>query len=122
MHKLNFPGHTHNTGVLPLLIDNRKYEDDPDKEPEMYGMFAHMLATPAFLFVLFFKHELFWCTRGGPKAFLDKTCIHQTDLALQAQGIMKLGAFLKHSKCMLILYSDVYMRKLWTVYEVHTCS
>ena len=106
------------SGVLPLLIDNQKYQDNPDKEPEKYGMFAHMLTTPVFLFVLFFKHDLLQRIQRGPMAFLDKTCIHQTDRALQRQGILKLGAFLKHTKCMLILYSDVYMRKLWTVYEV----
>eukprot|EP00405_Crypthecodinium_cohnii_P035699 CAMPEP_0206527654 /NCGR_PEP_ID=MMETSP0325_2-20121206/1476_1 /ASSEMBLY_ACC=CAM_ASM_000347 /TAXON_ID=2866 /ORGANISM="Crypthecodinium cohnii, Strain Seligo" /LENGTH=379 /DNA_ID=CAMNT_0054023103 /DNA_START=460 /DNA_END=1595 /DNA_ORIENTATION=- len=31
---------------------------------------------------------------------------------------MKLGAFLAHSDEMLILYTNVYLQKLWTVYEV----
>merc|ERR1719506_1574523 len=50
--------------------------------------------------------------------FLDKTCIHQTDISLKRAGVLKLGAFLTSSSRMLILYSDVYLKKLWTVYEV----
>jgi len=33
-------------------------------------------------------------------------------------GIEKLGAFLSHSNHMLVVYTDVYLQKLWTVYEV----
>jgi hypothetical protein len=54
----------------------------------------------------------------GPAVFLDKTCIHQTDHDLQINGIRKLGAFLKSSRCMVVLYGKEYLQKLWTVYEV----
>merc|ERR1712194_760554 len=50
--------------------------------------------------------------------FLDKTGIHQTDLERQRPGILKLGAFLRSSKHMVSLYTDVYLIKLWTVYEI----
>merc|ERR1719203_1736207 len=55
---------------------------------------------------------------SGCMVFLDKTCIHQTDLERQRQGILKLGAFLRRSSHMVALYTDVYLTKLWTVYEV----
>merc|ERR1719504_458999 len=50
--------------------------------------------------------------------FLDKTCIHQTDINLQTAGIRKLGAFLRRSRCMVVLYGEQYLQKLWTVYEL----
>jgi len=54
----------------------------------------------------------------GPTFFMDKTCIHQTDLELKKQGIQSLGAFLNYSWSMVVVYSDCYLQKLWTVYEV----
>merc|ERR1740121_2482032 len=54
----------------------------------------------------------------GCMVFLDKTCIHQTDLERQRRGILKLGAFLRSSKKMVAIYSDLYLTKLWTVYEI----
>eukprot|EP00927_Polykrikos_kofoidii_P053222 TRINITY_DN4748_c0_g2_i1.p1 TRINITY_DN4748_c0_g2~~TRINITY_DN4748_c0_g2_i1.p1 ORF type:complete len:501 (+),score=47.55 TRINITY_DN4748_c0_g2_i1:192-1694(+) len=56
----------------------------------------------------------------GPVVFLDKVCICQDDAQLQRRGILKLGAFIAKSDKMLILYTDIYLQKLWTVYEVAT--
>jgi len=53
-----------------------------------------------------------------PRVFLDKTCIHQTDLKLQRQGILSLAAYLQISDEMLIVYRNSYLKKLWTVYEL----
>jgi len=50
--------------------------------------------------------------------FLDKVCIHQTDKDIQRKGIEKLGAYLCNSERMVIVYTDVYLKKLWTIYEV----
>lgn len=50
--------------------------------------------------------------------FLDKTCIHQTNKDIQRLGIEKLGAFLCKSSRMVVCYTDLYLKKLWTVYEV----
>ncbi|CAE8594684.1 unnamed protein product [Polarella glacialis] len=55
---------------------------------------------------------------GGQSVFLDKVCIHQTDVELQRKGIKALSAFLRYSSKMVVVYSDVYLEKLWTVYEV----
>merc|ERR1719353_607782 len=73
-----------------------------------------------YIITVFTYHEWRLCVSGwhGPRVFLDKTCIHQTDHDLQAHGIRKLGAFQKRSRCMVILYGEEYLQKLWTVYEV----
>lgn len=54
----------------------------------------------------------------GPTIFLDKTCIHQENRQIQRQGIKKLGAFLNVSETMVVIYSGVYLHKLWTIYEM----
>merc|ERR1719350_1662992 len=78
-----------------------------------------VLVMPAFLFVICLGHELKRALGlRGCTVFLDKTCIHQTDKDLQREGILKLGAFLRSSSKMLVVYSDIYLTKLWTVYEV----
>ncbi len=45
---------------------------------------------------------------GPPKVVMGK----------QEAGIRRLGAFIGASKRMVVLYTNVYTRKLWTVYEV----
>lgn len=54
----------------------------------------------------------------GPVVFLDKTCIHQTDPELQRIGIEGLSAFMNISDEMLIVFTDTYLQRLWTVYEL----
>jgi len=49
---------------------------------------------------------------------LDCLCIDQTNAELKQQSIIRLGAFINSSHKMLVLYTDVYLRKLWTTYEV----
>lgn len=83
------------------------------------GMCGTVLVTPIFLLVVCFGHDLrrlVGCTSS--LVFLDKTCIHQSDAKRKQEGILKLGAFIQSSASMLIVYSDVYLKKLWTVYEV----
>ena len=54
----------------------------------------------------------------NPVIIIDKTCIHQVDKELQAKSIKKLGAFLRMSSHLVIIYTSVYLKKLWTVYEL----
>eukprot|EP00927_Polykrikos_kofoidii_P046833 TRINITY_DN40960_c0_g1_i1.p1 TRINITY_DN40960_c0_g1~~TRINITY_DN40960_c0_g1_i1.p1 ORF type:complete len:640 (-),score=89.15 TRINITY_DN40960_c0_g1_i1:79-1998(-) len=83
------------------------------------GHFFRLLFLPIFVVVLFFVRDVsFHAGVKGPAVFLDKTCIHQVDEGLQKEGIRKLGAFLHKSESMVVLYTDVYLHKLWTIYEV----
>jgi len=50
--------------------------------------------------------------------FLDKICISQSDPELKKAGINSLGAFLKHSESMLILWDPTYISRLWTTFEL----
>ena len=50
---------------------------------------------------------LFWQSRR--LVFVDKICIHQTDLRLKAEGLFNLAAFLKHSRSLLICWDPTYV-------------
>ena len=51
---------------------------------------------------------------------VDKVCIHQTDTSLKKDGIAHLAMFLFFSGQMVVLLTDDYLERLWTVYEVAT--
>eukprot|EP00928_Gymnodinium_smaydae_P071313 TRINITY_DN54938_c0_g1_i1.p1 TRINITY_DN54938_c0_g1~~TRINITY_DN54938_c0_g1_i1.p1 ORF type:complete len:520 (+),score=40.92 TRINITY_DN54938_c0_g1_i1:164-1561(+) len=87
--------------------------------PVSHFAWCRVLCMPVFFFHLCFASNikaLLGCK--APTVFLDKTCIHQEDPKAQRMGIAKLGAFIHKSNHMLVLYTDVYLQKLWTVYEI----
>lgn len=78
------------------------------------------IGTVSALLALFLWHEISAQLGHGKDVFLDKTCIHQTDEARMREGIESLGAFVCQSEWLLVVYSDLYLQKLWTVYELCT--
>mmetsp|Transcript_5449 Transcript_5449/g.11874 ORF Transcript_5449/g.11874 Transcript_5449/m.11874 type:complete len:748 (-) Transcript_5449:263-2506(-) len=100
------------TDVLPVVIDKA--------DNYKVGILARVLTAPCFALTLLVYSDVraAICGGRGPTVFLDKTCIHQEDASMMQLGISKLGAFIRESKQMLTIFSDEYLRKLWTVYEV----
>lgn len=83
------------------------------------GVASRLCLFPVFAVVLLFWQDALALTgRRQPAVFVDKCCICQTDPTLMKRGIEKLSAFVSLSERMLVLYTDVYLTKLWTVYEV----
>eukprot|EP00927_Polykrikos_kofoidii_P019952 TRINITY_DN19380_c0_g1_i1.p1 TRINITY_DN19380_c0_g1~~TRINITY_DN19380_c0_g1_i1.p1 ORF type:complete len:844 (+),score=130.39 TRINITY_DN19380_c0_g1_i1:277-2532(+) len=103
--------------VLGVLRDYSEIEVYTGRGYEGQGFFCQLLGVVAFLSALFFWHEVA-PRRGGQSAFLDKTCIHQTDPELKARGIKSLAAFLCFARTLLVIYSDTYLQRVWTVYEL----
>jgi hypothetical protein len=68
-----------------------------------------------FFVVLRYGQEL---PLGRRSCFLDKCCIHQTDEVKKAVGIKQLGAFLRYSERMVVLWQPNYFTRLWCVYEL----
>eukprot|EP00405_Crypthecodinium_cohnii_P039350 CAMPEP_0206539748 /NCGR_PEP_ID=MMETSP0325_2-20121206/8600_1 /ASSEMBLY_ACC=CAM_ASM_000347 /TAXON_ID=2866 /ORGANISM="Crypthecodinium cohnii, Strain Seligo" /LENGTH=575 /DNA_ID=CAMNT_0054037351 /DNA_START=290 /DNA_END=2016 /DNA_ORIENTATION=- len=99
-------------GLLPVM------QSETQEYP--MGFATRMFTIPVILVTLLFGGDLvcWYCPATNPVMFLDKACIHQEDKALQRAGISKLGAFLRASDKMLVLLTPLYLRKLWTVYEV----
>jgi hypothetical protein len=54
--------------------------------------------------------------------FLDKCCINQTDSVKKAAGIKQLGAFLRNSEYLLVLWQPEYLTRLWCIYELAAFS
>jgi len=102
-------------GLLPVATV-------PDS-PYPIGIFCRLTAGVAFFLAVVCAGDVWSCLGiRGRTAFLDKTCVHQTDLQLQRKSIEKLGAFICHSDEMVVLYTDWYLKKLWTIYEVVSCT
>jgi len=86
---------------------------------EGFGQTVRIGGIPCLLLLLVFVRSIPGFRRiSDPSVFLDKACIPQHDQILQRRGIRKLGAFLAKSESMVVLYSDTYLLRLWTVYEV----
>jgi len=50
--------------------------------------------------------------------FLDKCCIHQTDVVKQHEGIAGLGQLVLRSKRLVVFWDQSYFTRLWCVYEL----
>ncbi|CAK9053733.1 unnamed protein product [Durusdinium trenchii] len=59
---------------------------------------------------------LFW--RRSSSLFLDTICIDQVDPARKSKGLFSMGAFLKSSNSMLVLWDASYCSRLWCMFEV----
>lgn len=54
----------------------------------------------------------------GRAFFLDKCCIHQTDVSQMMDGISGLGQLIRRSKRLAIFWDRSYFTRLWCVYEL----
>jgi len=85
------------------------------------GFLCQALCIPCFLSTLLCLRDVQHILRPARETlFLDVLCINQTSADTKRKGIDKLGAFVRYSDTMIILYTDIYLRKLWTVYEIAT--
>ena len=69
--------------------------------------------TGGLVFTLFL---LTW--KSNRVIFYDQICIHQTDPHLKREGILSIGAFLKHSDEFLLVWDDSYAGRLWCMLEL----
>lgn len=106
-------------GIRPFVLKVPIIEIDPSAGDIEYSPAGILLTTPLSLLAVCFGHELQRLAGWhGCTVFLDKTCIDQVDLGRQEEGIRRLGAFVRSSSRMVAMYTDIYLTKLWTVYEV----
>eukprot|EP00927_Polykrikos_kofoidii_P068531 TRINITY_DN6388_c1_g1_i1.p1 TRINITY_DN6388_c1_g1~~TRINITY_DN6388_c1_g1_i1.p1 ORF type:complete len:392 (-),score=30.68 TRINITY_DN6388_c1_g1_i1:42-1187(-) len=71
--------------------------------------------------VLFFVPTML-CWRSGRHVFLDKICISQVNEKKKLDAVMGIGAFLKASKCMMVMIDLTYTTRLWCIFELAAYS
>mmetsp|Transcript_36063 Transcript_36063/g.92922 ORF Transcript_36063/g.92922 Transcript_36063/m.92922 type:complete len:588 (+) Transcript_36063:100-1863(+) len=88
-------------------------------QPRASGQACELVGFIFFVVGLISWHEIAaFVGCKGSRVFLDKSCIHQTDEAKKRQGIQGLAAFLTKSRSLVVLHTDEYLQRLWTVYEL----
>eukprot|EP00929_Paragymnodinium_shiwhaense_P035077 TRINITY_DN19001_c0_g1_i2.p1 TRINITY_DN19001_c0_g1~~TRINITY_DN19001_c0_g1_i2.p1 ORF type:complete len:688 (+),score=70.79 TRINITY_DN19001_c0_g1_i2:179-2242(+) len=102
-------------GLLPVF----DFQGAP--EGHKTGIVAKIACPIVFVCALCGKHELYRCLGiRGDCVFLDKTCIDQTDPHEKRKGIESLPAFIERSSKIVVVYTNEYIQRLWTVYELAT--
>eukprot|EP00927_Polykrikos_kofoidii_P061792 TRINITY_DN5661_c0_g2_i2.p1 TRINITY_DN5661_c0_g2~~TRINITY_DN5661_c0_g2_i2.p1 ORF type:complete len:549 (+),score=53.11 TRINITY_DN5661_c0_g2_i2:118-1764(+) len=95
-------------GVLPAMVTKQSVMYDVDLENSVWGLLMGLLF---FLITLLFWHS-------GRHIFLDKICISQVNEQKKLDGVRGIGAFLKASDRLLVLFDSTYLSRLWCVLEI----
>ncbi|CAE7297661.1 unnamed protein product, partial [Symbiodinium sp. CCMP2456] len=67
-------------------------------------------------FLMYYLTLLSW--RPSTILFWDCACINQHDQTLKAEGLASLGAILKQSKSLLVLWDQTFVSRLWCMFEM----
>eukprot|EP00438_Fugacium_kawagutii_P032309 Skav208267 [mRNA] locus=scaffold188:236085:240014:- [translate_table: standard] len=101
------------TGVLPVKISQL------DGHEISIWCISGSLVT--YLAVFLVRHEVLdFFGIPGYRIFLDKVCVDQSDAGRKREGIQSITAYLYHSEALVVLYSELYLKRLWTVFELTT--
>eukprot|EP00434_Breviolum_minutum_P013157 symbB.v1.2.011595.t1/scaffold779.1/size163325/5 len=95
-------------GLLPGWVKMSNYAPN---EPHAYCVWSLVTGVLSYVLVI-----IFWRPRS--KVFVDLFCIHQANPRLKAEGLLSLGAILKKSKAMLVMWDETYLKRLWCVFEL----
>ena len=84
--------------------------------PSIHMMFVFSLDVPvvAFILVFFFGQHL-TCGVWGPRFWVDRLCVDQTDETTKSAGIAALPTFVANSSQMLVLWDKSYYERLLSV-------
>ncbi|CAE7638442.1 unnamed protein product [Symbiodinium sp. CCMP2592] len=86
-----------------------------------YFNFPCLVCLPmATFFIMFFWGQQISAGLWSPTVWLDRFCIHQTDLERKQQQIVSLPVFVARSSRMLLLWDDTYFDRLWCHLELAT--
>eukprot|EP00931_Biecheleriopsis_adriatica_P039402 TRINITY_DN22533_c0_g2_i1.p1 TRINITY_DN22533_c0_g2~~TRINITY_DN22533_c0_g2_i1.p1 ORF type:complete len:621 (-),score=87.66 TRINITY_DN22533_c0_g2_i1:53-1915(-) len=81
--------------------------------------FKYVPGCLAFILALSFGQR---CALRRKSCFLDKMCINQTDPVKKHKGVRQLGALLRFSEQMMVLWQPEYLGRLWCVFELAAFS
>lgn len=97
--------------VLPTMVPNL------DKSAQVLDRgHGHSLWASCFGLV---AAGVIWVTwRSRSRVFVDKICVHQTDDTRKQKGVRAIGAIIRHSNNMYVLWDATYVRRMWCVFEL----
>ncbi|CAE6972020.1 unnamed protein product [Symbiodinium sp. CCMP2592] len=103
-------------GTLAAILAYALYELEalPDMSSALLGLgniWSVVCGTVAYCAALLL-------TRGRRLVFLDVVCINQHDRQEKMLGLISMGAILKGSRSMLVLWHRTYVARLWCVFEL----
>ncbi|CAE7200082.1 unnamed protein product, partial [Symbiodinium sp. KB8] len=92
--------------LLPVV-----HEPTSSKDAYWQSFWASLLGIILYVLILLFY-------RPQVPIFLDVICIDQVNAKRKGFGLLSMGAFLKASRSMLVLWDATYCDRLWTMFEV----
>ncbi|CAJ1337966.1 unnamed protein product [Effrenium voratum] len=95
-------------GLLPGFARAPRFATEA---PVVAGLWASGLGC------LFFVLALLLRAPREP-VFLDRLCINQENDEAKAEGVINLGACLKHSKTFMVIWDATYCQRLWCLFEL----
>ncbi|CAE8620185.1 unnamed protein product [Polarella glacialis] len=110
-------------GLLPPFGLIEGYETVEIPEPLPGSLWCLLMGGCTFFAILVMWARLLdlaESTRGAKKVsyFFDRLCINQNDAELKQVGIDSIGAYLRNSNSMLVLWSPQYFTRLWCCFEL----
>ena len=92
--------------LLPVV-----HEPTSSKDAYWQSFWASLLGMILYVLILLFY-------RPQVPIFLDVICIDQVNAKRKGFGLLSMGAFLKASRSLLVLWDATYCDRLWTMFEV----
>jgi len=98
-------------GILPVVASDATHLG--------ISPWCFLCGSLAFWLCVFLWHELvLLCRRRSSMAFFDTVCIDQSDEEKKREGIEAITAYLCHSDKLFVVLSEVYLMRIWTVFEM----
>jgi len=99
------------TGVLPVVAT--------DATDVGISPWCFLFGSLAFWLSVLLYHELMLLCHWKTKmAFFDTVCIDQSDEEKKREGIEAITAYLCRSERLFVVLSEVYLQRIWTVFEM----
>eukprot|EP00438_Fugacium_kawagutii_P033834 Skav235843 [mRNA] locus=scaffold1931:358179:370079:- [translate_table: standard] len=104
-------------GALPVFQIEAEIGDD--LVTTHISIWCTMFSLVAMMASLTLSHDLLLCLGyKGPDVFLDKVCVDQFDNAKKDEGIHALTSYLWHTDELIVVLSEKYLDRIWTVFEL----
>ena len=104
-------------GVLPVFTVEAEIGEELVTTP--ISVWCTLGSLVALLLALTLSHDVLLCLgREGPDVFLDKVCVDQFDDLKKEEGIHAITAYLWNSDVLVVVLSEMYLERIWTVFEL----